>query len=153
MGEKQGKDGIFSTAGSVIIVVLLLLVILLLISLPLVAGIGTTIWIFGSEAVRDSLGAWLIPWAAGSLVATFIVTEIVEAKLKKHSSAGKFTIEAASYTASLGVMALCYSGFFVSWKLSMIAALFSHAVMIPLYLLLAKLPDPQKKRPAAADED
>ncbi len=145
MSEEKNSDGLLARAGIFSMVALWLLGIALFISLPLVAGIGGTVWIFGKDSIQDSLGPWILLWGVGSLLVTFLVTEIVEAKLKKHSSAGKFTIEAASYATSVAVMTLCYSGFFSSWALSLFAAALSHVLMIPFYLLLARLPNGRRR--------
>lgn len=129
-----------------LLVLLFLLCVLLFITLPLLVGIGGTLWVFGPSAAKEPVGYSMLLWAVGSLFGTFLVTQIVESKIKKHSNAGKITSEVASYATSFSVLALCFSGFFSTWNISLFASALSHVVMVPFYLLVSKLDGKRKSK-------
>ena len=96
MPEKEEPTSKIMGLWHLLLFLLLLFCVLLFITLPLLAGIGGTLWMFGPDAAREPVGFSTLPWAVGSLVGTFLITQFVESKIKKYSNARKFTAEVAS---------------------------------------------------------
>lgn len=152
MPEKEEPTSKIMGLWHLLLFLILLFCVLLFITLPLLAGIGGTLWMFGPDAAREPVGFSMLLWAVGSLLSTFLITQFVESKIKKYSNAGKFTAEVASYATSFSVLALCFSGFFSTWNVSLFASALSHVVMVPFYILVAIL-DGKRKSKAASGQD
>ncbi|PQZ98736.1 hypothetical protein CQ017_09330 [Arthrobacter sp. MYb224] len=144
MAETTDDDKPLNKAIAIFWVILVLFAVLVFISLPLSAGIGSSILIFGMEQVRQDIAGWFVYWAMGTLIATAIVAGIIEAVLKSKLPGNKPLREAASWSTGFVVMTVCYSGFFYSWVACVVASAVSALLFILLLWIVKKFPAPRR---------
>ncbi|PRB69369.1 hypothetical protein [Arthrobacter sp. MYb213] len=147
MSEATGDDKPLSKIVAIFWVILILIAVLVFVSLPLSAGIGSAILIFGMDQVRQDVAGWFVYWAIGTLIATVVVTGIIEAFLKTKFPDNKPLREASSWSTGFVVMTVCYTGFFNSWVACVVASAVSALLFIVLLWIVKKFP--ARKRPTS----